>query len=178
MSQGKGFSLWLVPDANQPPYCLLKTLINELSTVYQTPQFIPHVTLLNDVETVESIIREKSAILANRLEGLVIQLGELGSNGIYFQQLFSQVSLSEPLRQARLAAEQLFEVNRPPYFPHSSLAYGHLTTEEVATLEDRVRLGQPDIASLSFPVAALAVWSTNGPIDQWYEVARFPVSQP
>ena len=66
MSKAKGYSIWLMPEGKH--YRLLNNTIYEFSKKYSTPSFLPHVTLLGDVEGNESDISNKTTLLAQNLK--------------------------------------------------------------------------------------------------------------
>lgn len=91
MSKASGYSLWFVPDVESDVHRKLSGCIEEIAKSYRTPNFVPHVTLLGGVCGREKDIRAKTENLASFLIPYEIDLGEIGSNGTYFQILFLKV---------------------------------------------------------------------------------------
>lgn len=173
MSKATGYSLWLVPERDTETYELLDQLIRTVAAQYRTPVFDPHVTLLGGVEGTEQDMREKTRVLAEELTPYEIQLGEVGSNGIYFQILFSKIEQTRSVLNANTVAQEVFGVDKGKYFPHLSLAYGDLSNEQVATLQQFVGQRNP-IAGTHFLAQSVELWRSEGTVEEWRKVAIFP----
>lgn len=177
MSKAMGYALGLVPERGTETYTFLDRLIRDVATQYQTPVFDPHVTLLSSVEGDEQDIREKTRILAASLEPFEVQLGEVGSNGTYFQILFSRIEQTSAVMSANTTAQKEFAVDRGTYFPHLSLAYGDLSNEQVGALQQFVAQGN-QITGMHFLARGVELWRTEGVVEDWGRVALFPFGKP
>lgn len=173
MLKATGYSLWLVPERGAKTYELLNQLICNVAVRYQTPTFDPHITLLGGVEGIEHDMLEKTRVLAEQLTPYEAQLGEVGSNGIYFQILFSEIRQTPSVLNANTIAQNVFGVDKGKYFPHLSLAYGNLSREQVATLQRFVRQ-ENLIAKMRFPAQGIELWRSQEAVEKWREVAVFP----
>jgi hypothetical protein len=177
MSVGIGYSLWLMPQNESEQGKNLGLIIQQIAQVQKTPVFPPHVTLLANLSFSEQEMRERTARLASHLNPYLIRLEELGSNGSYFQILFSAVAQSTRVVEARRQAEEIFGLNAVDYFPHLSLAYGDLTRDQVRELGRQVATHRPPIRQLGFIPTAISLWSTIEEVSEWYEVAKFPFKE-
>lgn len=173
MPKTSGYALCLVPERGTKTYEMLDKLIRDIATQYNTPVFDAHVTLLGGIEGDAQDIREKTRMLAASLEPFEIQPGGIGSNGIYFQVLFSRVEQTLPVMNANALAQKIFAVERGTYFPHLSLAYGDLSSDQVATLQEFV--GQKiSLTGMHFRAKGVELWHTEGSIEEWRNIAFFP----
>ena len=173
MSKATGYSLWLVPERKTETYRFLDQFIRDVAAQYQTPVFDPHATLLGGVDGDEKDMREKTQMLAEKLAPYEIQLGEVGSNGIYFQILFSRVEQTPSVLEANAVAQKVFGVDKGKYFPHLSLAYGDLSNEQVAALKQFIAQRYPPITGINFLVANVELWRSEGAVNKWHRVATF-----
>jgi len=173
MSKATGYSLWLVPERDTETYVFLDQLIRNTAAQYRTSVFGPHVTLLGGVEGGEQDVCEKTRVLAGELSPYEIKLGEVGSNGTYFQILFSEIDQTHSVLNANALAQKVFGVDKGDYFPHLSLAYGDLSNEQVVTLQRVVAQGCA-IAGTHFVAQRTELWYTEGAIEEWYRVETFP----
>src|SRR3989338_9015983 len=135
MSNVHGYSLWLVPDTNSEAYRALARCIADISKKYQTPDFVPHATLLGSVGNTEKDMRANTQELAGELAPYEIRLDEIGSNRTYFQILFSKIEQTEAVMRANTIAQKVFVIDQGTYLPHLSLAYGDLSPEQIALLK-------------------------------------------
>jgi len=91
------------------------------------PQFQPHVTLLEGMETTQADAEAKLKKLALRLKPFKVRLGRIDWRPEYFRCLFATAELSAELAAAQRDAYDVFEMKpAPPYEPHLSLLYGKL----------------------------------------------------
>lgn len=174
MSKALGYSLWLVPDFGSEVYRMLEQQITDVANKYQTPNFLPHVTLLGGLVGDEKSLCDKTQKLAETLNPYEIKLGEVGSNGTYFQVLFSKVEQTKAVIDANSLAQDIFEVDKATYFPHLSLAYGDFSLEEVALLKREITQDNFAVGK-SFLAREIELWRTEGVVQDWYKVATFPL---
>lgn len=175
MSKASGYSLWLVPDTGSELYRTLAQCIAKIAEEHQTPNFIPHGTLLGGVAGDEKSLCDKTQRLAETLEPYEIQLGEVGSNGIYLQILFSKIEQTDAVMYANSLAQRVFGINKGIYFPHLSLAYGDFLPEEITTLQSEFTQRNDQIIGRKFLVRDIELWRTEGVVQDWYKVATFPL---
>ena len=55
------YSIWLIP--NDEKYIILKSIIEELSHIFGGIKFVPHVTLLSNLDFSEDFLSKKIGIL-------------------------------------------------------------------------------------------------------------------
>lgn len=174
MSKASGYSLWLVPDTKSEVYRVLAQCISDIAKEYQTPNFVPHATLLGGVDGNEEDVRNKTRKLAEMIAPYEMELGEVGSNGIYFQILFSKVEQTEVVMRPNIVAQKVFGVEKGKYFPHASLTYGDFPLETVAVLQQQLRERCHSITGKKFLVQDIELWRTEGEVKDWRKVATFP----
>ncbi len=168
MNVGHGYSLWLLPNPDKPVWGRLQEVIRSLAVVHNTPVFPAHVTLINDVPLSETAMIESTRTLCQQIRPFDIEFHELGSNGTYFQMLFAVAKPETSLMLANLQAREVFHVERPPYFPHMSFAYGDVDRYQVDELAQQLydQLALP----LRVEFAVLELWNTTGPINDWQRI--------
>jgi 2'-5' RNA ligase len=175
MSKATGYSLWLVPNTQSELYAELARCINDMAEASGGPAFVPHATLLGGIEGDADAVLNKCARLAQILTPYEIELDELGSNGIYFQILFSRVHQTAPVMRANEHARHEFE-SQAGYFPHLSLAYGDFAPEKVQELMRDIKSQHPGIIGSKFLVGEIELWSTEGTVQDWRKIQAFPIN--
>lgn len=119
------YTLWLMPD--KEAYQKLSKLIIDLSTLHETPEFEPHVTLLSGIMDEEAQAIQKTAQLANQFSMISANLNRIDFLELFYRCLFFHTNKSQALMEIRSAAEALFEhTNITPFVPHVSFLYGSL----------------------------------------------------
>ena len=167
------YSLWLVPKRDTEAYALLDQLIRDAAAQYRTPVFGPHATLQGGIEGAERDVRERACLLAGELSPYEITLGEIGSNGIYFQILFFKVDRTPSVLNANALARKVFGMDKGDYSPHISLAYGDLSKNQVDTLQQFIAQERA-IEGTRFMAESIELWYAEGAIEEWYRVETFP----
>ncbi len=110
-------------------YVKISQLIEDLSTVHNTPRFEPHVTLLSGIFDDPATAIKKTKQLAVQNKPLSASLTGVEYLEHFYRCLFFRTDDSEDIYNLREAAEGLFEhstVN--PFIPHISFLYGSLPT--------------------------------------------------
>lgn len=176
MAAATGYSVFLVPPMESALHVELKSCIDEIAEAKGTPSFIPHTTLIGGVVGDERDIVSRFETLAKSLQQFDIKLGELGSNGTYFQMLFSKVDPTESVMRSNLRAQEIFGMNGGNYFPHLSLAYGDFQPQEVQEIQtdllDRMRVP----IGGRYTVQEIELWNTDGEVPVWRRISTLPVA--
>lgn len=88
----KGYSLWLMPQGQT--YERLNTIIKNLHKDYLKPQFLPHVTLLEELGLSREEMIDKTSRLAERLKPFVIRfqgpVHQGGTDGSAFESAYGR----------------------------------------------------------------------------------------
>ena len=116
-------------------------------------------------------------MLASELSPYEIELGEVSSSGIFLQILFFKIKQSPPVLEANIVAQKMFKVDKEKYFPHLSLAYGDLSSEQITTLQQFVAQKEPT-AEIHFLVDRIELWRTEGNVEEWQYVTSLPFGKP
>ena len=161
-------TLWLIPD--QDTYIKISQLIEELSTVHDTPRFEPHVTLLSGIIDSPELALEKTKKLAAANKPLNGSLTGVEYLEMFYRCLFFRTEENDDIMNLRASAEELFNhssVN--PFIPHISFLYGSMPVfkkdEIIAKLGDKF-LG-------NFKLQKLRLVQTELMPDQWEVLGEF-----
>jgi len=162
----RSLSIWIVP-----PPDLRWRLESFVARRGEGPAFTPHVTLVGDLrsdpaETLAAVHGVASSVLplSIRFEGI-----ETGTS--FFRSVFLRVHpTAELLRAHRASCEALGVTPNQDFDPHLSLAYGHVSTAELAVLQRQVH--RREIPGSRFRADALTVAhaASTVPIAKWVEI--------
>lgn len=118
-------AVWIRPTSDA--FDRIKKVVRALHKRGGGPQFSPHVTLLQGMETTQASAEAKLRKLALRLKPFPVRLGRIDWRPEYFRCLFATAELSAELAAAQRDAYDVFEMKPAPLFePHLSLLYGKL----------------------------------------------------
>ncbi len=167
--RARGLSLWLMPDGVAE--VRLAALIEDLAGRLGTEAFPPHVTLLPGIEGPEERVLATTGRLASALRPFRVRLVAVEGRDELFRCLFARADADEPLCAAHAAAARAFGREPDPAFlPHLSLVYGTLAPEVKRALATELTAA----AIVTFEVARLHAWRTDGPVGEWREIGALP----
>jgi 2'-5' RNA ligase len=123
------FSVWLTPEEKDKEY--LDKIIRELASVYSSPVFIPHLTLLPDVETELEKLKTSVEKTFQDIKSFKIKTERANQSEAFFKTVFVEFELNETLKNLFIE----FSVNKfgrdiSVFKPHISLMYKTMPKEE------------------------------------------------
>jgi 2'-5' RNA ligase len=133
------FDVFLVPSETQ--YTKYEKVINSFATKkYKTPSF-PHITLLNLVEAEEKEIVTTVQRIVRNLKQIDVEVFGINFTNTVSQCVFAQIKMTTQLLNLFQELETgLKHSEKSPFFPHLSLVYGNLSSEEKANIANQVEV--------------------------------------
>ncbi|KAG7401711.1 hypothetical protein PHYBOEH_011000 [Phytophthora boehmeriae] len=167
-----GFSVWAVPEATTAQE--LSGIIKEYAGRLQTPEFLPHMTVLSGVKGLQATeATTKLAELAASLRPLDVEIQTVAIKELYFQCVFGLLALSSELSEAHGRAKEVFATERKEEFmPHVSFIYGEL---DMGAREEFAKELRPRLDGKRMKMEKLQLWCTLGPVESWELVAEEPL---
>lgn len=151
-------------------YDKLAGKISDLSLKYNTPNFLPHITLMGGVEGSQEEGIEKTSKLASLIKPFKVELTYIDYLDYYFQCLFVRCKETRKLIEANERARKVFgRESDPAYMPHLSLIYGDFTHETKNGIVGEI--GKQ--FNISFGVDKIHLYSTNGEVKDWFKIGEF-----
>lgn len=172
------YAVWLDIAGDQGK--TIQGIIDELTTLFFSPRFVAHITLLGlpGPKLGEGEIKEYQeacAALAAEVNPFEVTLYGLNSMANPFQALFLPVWPSDQVTLWHLnerARQRFGRTGDPPYMPHASLAYGvqdRLLADVVRNLWQRF----PRRATIDH----LSLWDCHGTPQAWQLIARYALTR-
>ena len=131
------YSIWFIPTDKK--FLLLEKKIIEISQSFEDIKFIPHVTLISNLDYSQKFLSKKIKRIAKKIPAFKIFLGEVDYSDEFFQSFFINVKLNDQLIYARKIALLNFPEISQNYNPHLSLAYGYMNDKMKENLKKKVR---------------------------------------
>jgi 2'-5' RNA ligase superfamily len=156
-------SLWLMPAPQFRGE--LQTWIDAISAEFQSHRFLPHITIVGDVQRSFAETFPVVESVASSTSPISLSLSQLEAEEDLYKSLFFAADESVDLAnlQAR-CGDLLSPVARPK--PHLSLAY--TDAPRVRRLETAERLGVPDRLPLKMTAESIQIWYTPlGNFELW-----------
>ncbi|MHC1716337.1 MAG: 2'-5' RNA ligase family protein [Candidatus Dojkabacteria bacterium] len=162
------FDLFLIPAVNQ--YRKYTEIIDSLSKKYDTPSF-PHVTIFEMLEAEENDLVTKVERITKGFKKIEVEIFGMNFTNTVHQCVFAQIKMSSQLLALYNELETSLQYSTTsPYFPHMSLIYGDLSSEEKSNVAKQVKLGDKLLLD------KLAIYR-DGPLPgDWANVAEFELN--
>jgi hypothetical protein len=170
MTKAQGHSLWISPRGIAGD--VLSAIIQNLSAMYKTPYFPPHVTLLARIIRPQSEVVALMRELSSRCNSFSVELTKPAFTRDYFRSLFLEAAPSSELLAAHRLAQALFDLPDASYSPHLSLLYGDLPEAEKNEIISSLGRGFPT----RFTAEAIDVYATEGVPKNWRLVESVQLS--
>lgn len=164
------YSIWFIPTDKK--FLLLEKKIIEISQFFEDIKFIPHVTLLSNLDYNQNLLSRKIKGIAKTLTAFKIYLGKVDYSDEFFQSFFIKVKLNDQLTYARKIALLKFPEINHDYKPHLSLAYGNVNARMKEILKKKVQ------CSIKYFRARELYLVYNDEIKfRWKIIDKFPLTQ-
>jgi len=160
------YALWLMPYIKHR--IKLARLINELSDEHGGPSFIPHITLLGNIEGDEKMLINQTFKLASQLKPFTVQIRSLEYLSEYYKSFFIRIEGSDLIDLARSKAQVLFAHKKTSsdFMPHLSLIYGYQMDNIQELIKEMV---QSEIET-ELLVDGCQLMAASGPPENWRTV--------
>jgi len=110
---------------------LLKTLIDTLAQGNNSPEFLPHTTLLSKIIRTDDFPFDKLQFLCSELEQVKLNISEIKGGETLFKSLYIQFSNNKIITDLQYKTASIFKIHKPYQFdPHLSLMYKILPENE------------------------------------------------
>ncbi len=174
------FSLWFVPPEDSPTHEKLTKIVTDLAKRFDAPIFVPHVTLLPDINSAEADVVRETELLANAIGNIAgvfsINLGIVDYTDQLYQTLVLRAEMSESLRDANKLARVIFgRPNDAMYVPHLSLLYKKdLLPEDKELLAEEIGSQLKKQPPHQFSVDSIHIYTSVDKIEDWRLVKKVP----
>ena len=166
----KGYSIWLIPEDETCKK--LQAEIDHLSRHFSSPPFIPHITLLGQLDMEEEVVRRKFFELSTAANQMTLGLGEIVYQDVFFRSIVYHVEETETLMELNQMARSKFRRDSdPPFFPHLSLLYSH---EGEAAKRHAINT-RGITGPSSIIISRLELVHTLGRVEDWETILRLNI---
>ncbi|UZJ54171.1 hypothetical protein CBS101457_003491 [Exobasidium rhododendri] len=194
-----GLALWLIPTVAEEHAILqeeMKSLQNTFPSV-ASASFLPHATLIAGLQAEQGWQADKTwtafqdglaqwKSTESNAGPIECSLDELTTRGMYFQCILLSLAKDPLLLSLNTELRKTFSLqDQPEYFPHCSLLYATLSSEEaqkqiklmqksglVTGCKGNVAFGSGKKKMNKVTFGAIELWSSNGPVEEWKRLQR------
>lgn len=118
----KDYSLWLVPEGEKREF--YQGLIEDLGRKHKGPVFVPHITVLGNIQMTEEELLSRARQLTQLLHPLSVTLNEVSTGDVFYRCVFAKAEKTQSLIELYNRACQAFDIMPADFMPHLSLLYG------------------------------------------------------
>ena len=166
----KAYSIWLIPNGEK--YILLKNTITELSHIFNGIKFIPHVTVLSNLNYSEKFLSKRVENIAKKVKPFSVELNTIDYLDEFFQSFFISVKINNDLSYIRNVAKSFFPKMTGKYNPHLSLAYGNIESKIKKKLKSKIHCPIKNFEATELYLAYNDEVNFN-----WKVINKFPLKQ-
>ena len=166
----KAYSIWLIPNGEK--YILLKNTIIDLSHIFNGIKFIPHVTVVSNLDYSEQFLSKKVENIARKVKPFNIEFNTIDYLDEFFQSFFISVKINNDLSYIRKVAKSFFPKMTGKYNPHLSLAYGNIESNIKKGLKSKIHCPIKNFKATELYLAY------NDEVNlKWDIINKFPLKQ-
>ena len=166
----KAYSIWLIPNGEK--YILLKNTIIDLSHIFNGIKFIPHVTVVSNLDYSEQFLSKKVENIARKVKPFNIEFNTIDYLDEFFQSFFISVKINNDLAYIRKIAKSFFPKMTGKYNPHLSLAYGNIESKIKKSLKSKIHC-----PIKNFEATELCLAYNDEVNFKWEVINKFPLKQ-
>jgi hypothetical protein len=181
MAEKQRFSLWLTTSG--PTRTAFQEVIDQLASKWNAPSFLPHITLLGNIDIEEKELMQRVNTLEKGRRRFSLELGPVQTEDSVFKSLYLPVCIDQWIVNLVKLREWVYSAFHPSdplgraenfpvrgqYMPHLSLMYKKLPH---TTMVRQVIPSLPEFHKY-FDVDSLEVWKTQGPVSDWQRIYWF-----
>ena len=116
-----------------------KKIIIEISQFFEDITFIPHITLISNLDYSPIFLSQKVKNIAKMIPPFKIYYKEVDYLDDFFQSFFISIKKNSDLNHAREIALLNFPEIKAKYHPHLSLAYGNIDLKIKKSLKKKIQ---------------------------------------
>ncbi|XP_043702788.1 cyclic phosphodiesterase-like [Telopea speciosissima] len=163
------YSVFALPpeDVNQR----LKALMKGLRSDFGGPEIEPHITVVGMIRLTKADALQKFKSACEGLKSYTAQVDSVATGTFFYQCVFLLFNTTPEVMSTTEHCTACFGyMSSTPYMPHLSLLYGDLTDEEKKKAQEKAKLLDEKISSLSFQISRLALYKIDP--ESWEKVAE------
>ena len=166
----KAYSIWLIPNGEK--YILLKNTIIDLSRIFNGIKFIPHVTVVSNLDYSEKFLSKRVENIAKKVKPFNIEFNTIDYLDEFFQSFFISVKINDDLDYLREITKLYFLEISEEYNPHLSLAYGNIESKIKRSLKSKIHCPIKNFKATELYLAY------NDEVNfKWEVINKFPLKQ-
>ena len=164
------FSAWLIPEEKH--FWQFQELINQLAQENDSPQFVPHCTLVGKIMLDSKFSFDEIKIFCKETKSITLNLSKLMSEKTLFKSLFIRLIKDKSIVDFQKKIANIFIKRESYHFdPHLSLMYKIVPSEKQKKIIAGILL--PDHINFN----RISIVNTGENVDNWNSVFNQKLSE-
>ncbi|KAJ4980978.1 hypothetical protein NE237_031815 [Protea cynaroides] len=139
----------------------LNDLMKGLRSEFGGPEIVPHITVVGITRLTKADALKKFKSACEGLKSYTGQVDSVAKGTSFYECVFLLFHATPEMISTADHCNGCFgNKSSTPYMPHLSLLYGDLTDEEKKKAQEKAKLLDKSISSLSFKISRLALYKT------------------
>lgn len=165
------YAFWLIPE--EEVFTEMQKVIIKYSQKYNTPVFIPHLTILSGVKSTDNRVVKDIHAISNQNKPFKLELGKVEFSTTYFQCVFVRIKTRAQLLNTHIGLREKFGYKEEHvYMPHASLVYGDFDMETREKICSEIVLKETEFVANSIVI----VRADSGDPNEWDVVRKVTLS--
>ncbi len=164
------FAIWLLPDTNDTKY--LSRIITNLSRKFNSPEFLPHMTIYGLVDARLSVVEDAITNAISNLNSFTVKKSEINYSDNIWKTIFINIVLNQELESINeKLAQKLGQYVNYEFLPHISLIYKKIAESKKVKIIDGL-----DIKN-EFVVDKVAIQQYSENVNEWKIIRYFKLNR-
>lgn len=160
------FAIWLLPTKNDTKY--LSSIITNLSRKFNSPTFLPHITIYGLVDAPLSIIEDAITTAISNLSSFTVKKSEINYSDNIWKTIFINIVPNQELKSINeKLAQKLDQYTNYEFLPHISLMYKKIARSEKVKVIDNLHIKN------EFLMDRIAIQQYSDNVHEWKNVRYF-----
>ncbi len=156
-------SLWLEPTGEDLER--ISKIFNNIQREYNSPIFIPHVTLIDNIPQESQEIESKVTNL--KCQKFKIKFKAINIGKKIYNSIFLECEQSLELMKLNKSAQEVYS-KKYTYNPHMSVIYGNFSYEgKQKIIQDLTKVG---LDNFNFEAKTISLWHAEGETSNWKKI--------
>jgi len=157
------FAVWLLFDDD-----CISQIIKNLSERYDSPAFVPHITIYGLVNTNKKTIEKAILDSIKTINSFTVEKNTISCSDNIWKTIFIEIKLSDYLKKInKKLTEHLMQYNKYEFDPHISLIYKKMNLNEKQKLVNNLNVG------MKFKINRICIQQFSENIEEWKIIQEY-----
>jgi 2'-5' RNA ligase len=154
------YAIWLVPDEKDTVY--LKRIIENLSAEFNSPKFVPHITIFGIFDQNIKKIEKEIEKAVKGISPFKIKKSNIGHSDNIWKTLYLEVIMNKEIENIHNRLNHSFKIEeKEKFFPHISLLYKKINEKNRIKIQKQLKVKN------EFLIEKIIILKFSNKISEW-----------